>query len=221
MLWCMLRVCTVWLWCLFVCVFVCMAVCVCVCVCVVVCVYANEWRMLWCVFVCVFVCVSVWLYVCMVMNDVCCAMLCVCTVWLHVCLYVCLCVCVYANEWCMLWCMLCVCTVRLCMCVCMCGCVYVCMLMNDGYAVMYAPCMYCTAVMYVCTDVDDCSSRPCQNGASCIDDYNRYVCRCPVQYTGYQCERSNYTYTLLYYVTIQWPVLVPTDQRVDSGWWHW
>jgi len=27
------------------------------------------------------------------------------------------------------------------------------------------------------TDVDDCSSRPCQNGASCIDDYIYYIHR--------------------------------------------
>ena len=34
------------------------------------------------------------------------------------------------------------------------------------------------------TDIDECSSDPCENGATCIDLINMYECSCDDGYTG-------------------------------------
>jgi hypothetical protein len=38
------------------------------------------------------------------------------------------------------------------------------------------------------TDVDECSSSPCENNGTCMDEINSYSCQCPVGYTGVHCE---------------------------------
>ncbi|XP_060606731.1 protein eyes shut homolog, partial [Ruditapes philippinarum] len=38
------------------------------------------------------------------------------------------------------------------------------------------------------TDIDECSSHPCKNGASCLDKLNDYQCNCMPGYTGADCE---------------------------------
>jgi len=48
------------------------------------------------------------------------------------------------------------------------------------------------------TDVDECQSRPCLNGATCRDQTNGYSCSpCPLTATGFNCERSTYPYTFM------------------------
>ena len=46
------------------------------------------------------------------------------------------------------------------------------------------------------TDIDECMSEPCQNGASCVDDINSYNCTCAAGFEGSNCENgetmSNY-----------------------------
>lgn len=37
---------------------------------------------------------------------------------------------------------------------------------------------------------NECSSNPCQNGGSCIDTYNGYLCRCLPTYEGPNCEQD-------------------------------
>ncbi|KAM8874516.1 sushi, nidogen and EGF-like domain-containing protein 1 isoform 2-T2 [Spinachia spinachia] len=37
-------------------------------------------------------------------------------------------------------------------------------------------------------DVNECASRPCQNGGTCEDQINSFLCHCPPGYTGSQCE---------------------------------
>lgn len=55
-------------------------------------------------------------------------------------------------------------------------------------------------VQGTCNDQDDCAPRPCQNGGTCVDDYYSYVCVCPSDRTGQNCERrcSNRQYDVLF-----------------------
>ena len=41
------------------------------------------------------------------------------------------------------------------------------------------------------SDVDECNSQPCKNGAKCIDRINSYECSCAAGYTGKHCEQGN------------------------------
>ena len=38
------------------------------------------------------------------------------------------------------------------------------------------------------SDVDECLSLPCENGGSCDDKTNGYICLCSAGYTGTCCE---------------------------------
>ncbi|VDI73005.1 Hypothetical predicted protein [Mytilus galloprovincialis] len=43
--------------------------------------------------------------------------------------------------------------------------------------------------MYMCfTDINECSSNPCQNGATCNDQVNRYHCTCADGFTDTHCQ---------------------------------
>jgi Notch-like protein len=39
-------------------------------------------------------------------------------------------------------------------------------------------------------NIDDCPGNLCQNGATCVDDINRYSCLCPPTYVGELCEQD-------------------------------
>ncbi|KFU89820.1 Coagulation factor VII, partial [Chaetura pelagica] len=41
---------------------------------------------------------------------------------------------------------------------------------------------------HIYSDPDQCESNPCQNGGSCDDQFQDYVCRCPIEYEGKSCE---------------------------------
>ncbi|KAI0221968.1 hypothetical protein LSAT2_026773 [Lamellibrachia satsuma] len=36
-------------------------------------------------------------------------------------------------------------------------------------------------------DINECDSNPCMNGATCVDDINRYTCTCVPGYSGVHC----------------------------------
>ena len=36
--------------------------------------------------------------------------------------------------------------------------------------------------------MNECVTRPCKNGATCIDGVNQYTCQCVEGYTGPKCE---------------------------------
>ncbi|XP_052713224.1 von Willebrand factor A domain-containing protein 2-like [Crassostrea angulata] len=38
------------------------------------------------------------------------------------------------------------------------------------------------------TEINECDSNPCQNGATCVDELNRYSCNCIPGYMGTHCE---------------------------------
>lgn len=44
-------------------------------------------------------------------------------------------------------------------------------------------------IQYV-TDINECTSSPCQNSAACVDDIDMYRCRCKPGYTGVNCEKG-------------------------------
>lgn len=41
-----------------------------------------------------------------------------------------------------------------------------------------------------CTDIDECSSSPCQNGGTCHDGQGSFSCSCPVGFSGPTCEEA-------------------------------
>jgi len=62
---------------------------------------------------------------------------------------------------------------------------------------------YVALVINVCpivTDIDECSSDPCENGGTCHDGVNSYSCSCAPGFIGRNCEKSNYVST--YVVTV-------------------
>ncbi|VDI57231.1 Hypothetical predicted protein, partial [Mytilus galloprovincialis] len=47
-----------------------------------------------------------------------------------------------------------------------------------------------TVVCQKDADIDDCVSRPCQNGGTCIDRINGFNCSCTSEYDGIYCEKG-------------------------------
>ena len=46
-------------------------------------------------------------------------------------------------------------------------------------------------IIYIPSDINECASTPCENGASCSDGINRYTCTCVAGYTGLHCETGD------------------------------
>ena len=62
-------------------------------------------------------------------------------------------------------------------------------------------CLFYIIVHYhtqIHSDIDECSSNPCQNGGTCNDDINGYICTCVEGYDGHTCD--NGTSVILYQV---------------------
>ena len=47
---------------------------------------------------------------------------------------------------------------------------------------------YCHITLSI-LDVDECNSGPCQNGQTCVNGLNQYLCMCTGSFTGVNCER--------------------------------
>ena len=48
--------------------------------------------------------------------------------------------------------------------------------------------LYVLFLLIFISDIDDCESNPCQNGATCQDGIGLYSCSCPTGYDGDQCQ---------------------------------
>ena len=48
-------------------------------------------------------------------------------------------------------------------------------------------------------DIDECASGPCQNGGTCVDQVNGYLCQCAPGYADLQCQTGEgiFSQTLL------------------------
>lgn len=40
-------------------------------------------------------------------------------------------------------------------------------------------------------DIDECSSNPCQNGATCNQYVDSYTCTCPLGFSGSDCQTND------------------------------
>ena len=49
------------------------------------------------------------------------------------------------------------------------------------------------------SDIDECNSAPCQNGATCVDHVNRYSCSCAAGYAGTNCGSGKFMFGLPLY----------------------
>jgi hypothetical protein len=47
--------------------------------------------------------------------------------------------------------------------------------------------VYIDFIIHAIIDIDDCSTGPCLNGATCNDGIDGYTCTCAPGYTGYHC----------------------------------
>ena len=45
---------------------------------------------------------------------------------------------------------------------------------------------------YIHADINECSSNPCVNGGTCVDQVNAYVCNCTPGYAGVNCQTGKY-----------------------------
>ena len=45
---------------------------------------------------------------------------------------------------------------------------------------------------YITPDIDECSSNPCANGATCSDQVNGYTCICAGGWQGTHCDQGTY-----------------------------
>ena len=67
-----------------------------------------------------------------------------------------------------------------------------------------------------CTDIDDCTPDPCQNGGTCTDGVNDYTCACVLGYTGNDCEtgktlsQTNYKLSYIHFLC---KIIAPCSSR--------
>jgi len=45
-------------------------------------------------------------------------------------------------------------------------------------------------------EIDECDSKPCMNGATCLEDVGSYSCKCVAGFTGDNCEISKSKYLI-------------------------
>lgn len=53
---------------------------------------------------------------------------------------------------------------------------------------VFYPIFAITAKVYNFSDIDECTSQPCFNNGTCVDQVNAWNCVCDDGYTGQQCQ---------------------------------
>ena len=51
--------------------------------------------------------------------------------------------------------------------------------------------------IFSCVVINNCESRPCQNGAICDNSVGRYACRCAAGYAGVNCQTGKNLFLVL------------------------
>ena len=58
----------------------------------------------------------------------------------------------------------------------------------DGINAFTCLCLPGFTGIYCQHDINECDSKPCQNGGTCLDSYGTYMCTCPQGYIGIDCQ---------------------------------
>ena len=66
---------------------------------------------------------------------------------------------------------------------------------------LLGPHSYFTLLLFHFAEIDDCLSAPCQNGGTCVDGPNHYICECPQNYAGEHCDICTYDNFSKLYIT--------------------
>ena len=59
---------------------------------------------------------------------------------------------------------------------------------SSKYNLYLFTCMNCCFRLFA--DIDECSSNPCKNEATCLDKVNSYSCKCALAFAGSLCQTS-------------------------------
>lgn len=62
------------------------------------------------------------------------------------------------------------------------------LLLNTSFLIRALPRASC--LLLFLADVDDCQSEPCENGGTCIDKIDSFLCLCLPSYEGDRCEKG-------------------------------
>ena len=49
-------------------------------------------------------------------------------------------------------------------------------------------------------NIDECTSDPCQNAGTCVDDVNVYWCVCDSGFTGYTCQGTRFSFSHIFLI---------------------